>query len=191
VGKAKADVSDDVVPNEQAQATASWPNAAGDTDPPADLTNSKSFVRGRNLPTAKSVSVGAAAVLVFLFALREMPELSYWLHLPAAVFTVLLIGGAVGGLLVRRRWGRLLPREPRLDIEHMEARAARREAILLLEKSAFRLLPTLAAIGVFTWLFLVQHNLKAVYFVVGFALVWNVISRPIWEASVLPLLRRG
>jgi hypothetical protein len=180
VGKAKADVSDDELHHD-----------AGRADPPADLTNSKSFVRGRNLPTAKSLSVGAAAVLVFLFALREMPELSYWLHLPAAVFTVLLIGGVVGGFVVRRRWGRLLPREPRLDIEHMEARAARREAILLLERSAFRLLPNLAAIGVIIWFFLVPHNFKVVYFAVGFALVWNVISRPIWEAFVLPLLRRG
>jgi hypothetical protein len=149
VGKAKVDVSDDEPQLD-----------AGRTDPPADLTNSKSFVRGRSLPTAKSLSVGAAAVLVFLFALREMPELSYWLHLPPAVFTVLLIGGVVGGFVVRRRWGRLLPREPRLDIEHMEARTARREANLLLAQSAFRLLPNLAAIGVITWFFLVPTTSK-------------------------------
>jgi hypothetical protein len=149
------------------------------------------FVRGRNLPTAKSLSVGAGAVLVVLLALRELPGLSYWLHLPIAVFYVLLIGGLVAGFVVRRRWGRLLPHEPRLDIEHMEPRAARREARLLLEKSVFRLLPTVAAIAVFTWLFLVQHNLKAVYFTVGFALVWNVISKPIWDGLVLPIRRRG
>ena len=160
-------------------------------DPPHGDQAQRSFVRGRNLPTAKSVSVGAAAVLVFLVAVRELPGLAYWLHLPIGVFYVLLIGGAGVGLLVRRRWGRLLPREPRLDIEHMEPRAARREAILLLEKSAFRLLPTLAAIGVITWFFLVPHNFKVVYFAVGFALVWNVISKPIWEAFVLPLLRRA
>jgi len=170
VGKVKADVSD---------------------DPPQGDQTQKSFVRGRNLPTAKSVSVGAAAVLVVLFALRELPDLSYWLHLPIAVFYLLLIGGLVVGFVVRRRWGRLLPHEPHLDIEHMEARAARREAILLLEKSAFRLLPTLAAIGVIIWFFLIQTNLKWVYFAAGFAVIWNVISRPIWEAFVLPLRRRG
>ncbi len=151
----------------------------------------RSFVRGRNLPTAKSLSVGAAAVLVVLFALRELPGISYWLHLPIGVFYVLLIGGIVAGFVVRRRWGRLIPREPSLDIEHMEARAARREAILLLEKSAFRLLPTLAAIGAIVWFFLIQTNLKWVYFAAGFAVIWNVISRPLWHAFVLPLLRRG
>ena len=170
MSKAKAGVSVDPAPNDSAPTP---------------------FVRGRNLPTAKSLSVGAAAVLVFLFGLRELPELSRWLHLPVAVFFVLLIGGAGAGLLVRRRWGRLLPREPELDIEHMEARTARREAVLLLEQSAFRLLPTLAAIGVITWFFLIPHNFKVVYFAAGFALVWNVISKPIWEAFVLPLLRRG
>lgn len=143
------------------------------------------------MPTAKSLSVGAAAVLVVLFALRELPDLSYWFHLPIGVFYLLLIGGIVAGFVVRRRWGRLIPREPSLDIEHMEARAARREAILLLEKSVFRLLPTLAAIGVITWFFLIQTNLKWVYIAAGFAVIWNVISRPIWEAFVLPLLRRG
>jgi hypothetical protein len=191
VGKVKADVSDDPLQRDETHLTANRKNAAGEIATRADLTNSRSFVRGRNLPTAKSLSVGAAAVLVFLFALREMPELSYWLHLPAAVFAVLLIGGVVGGFLVRRRWGRLLPREPRLDIEHMEARAARREAILLLEQSLFRLLPNLAAIGVIVWFFLVPHNFKVVYFAVGFALVWNVVSRPIWQAFVLPLVRRA
>jgi hypothetical protein len=159
-------------------------------EPPEGDHAQRSFVRGRNLPTAKSLSVGAAAVLVVLFALRELPDLSYWFHLPIGVFYVLLIGGIVAGFVVRRRWGRLIPREPSLDIEHMEARAARREAILLLEKSAFRLLPTLAAIGVITWFFLVPHNFKVVYFAAGFALVWNVVSKPIWEAFVLPLLRR-
>jgi len=170
VGKAEGGVSDDPLERDQVH---------------------RSFVRGRNLPTAKSLSVGAAAVLVFLFALRELPGLSYWLHLPIAVFYLLLIGGIVAGFVVRRRWGRLIPHEPSLDIEHMEARAARREAILLLEKSAFRLLPTLAAIGVIVWFFLIQTNLKWVYFAAGFAVIWNVISRPLWDAFVLPLLRRG
>jgi hypothetical protein len=187
MGKATADVSDDALQRDGAKPG----YGARESGPPAELHNSRPFVRGSNLPTVKFVSFGAGAVLVFLLVLRELPGLSYWLHLPIAVFYVLLIAGLVGGFVVRRRWGRLLPREPRLDIEHMEPRAARREANLLLAKSAFRLLPTLAAIGVFTWLFLVQHNLKAVYFVVGFALVWNVISKPIWDALVLPVLRRG
>jgi hypothetical protein len=187
VGKAKADVSDDALQLDPAGRL----NDSDELAPRAELRTKSAFVRGRNLPTAKSLSVGAAAVLVFLFALREMPELSYWLHLPIAVFYVLLIGGAVIGFVVRRRWGRLLPREPALDIEHMEARAARREAILLLEQSMFRLLPGLAAIGVIIWFFLVPHNFKVVMFAVGFAVVWKVVAKPIWEAFVLPLLRRG
>jgi hypothetical protein len=184
MAKTPADLSDDAIPRDETKPG----YAAG---PRAELTNSTSFVRGRNLPTVRFVSFGAGAVVVVLFALHELPGLSYWLHLPIAVFYALLIGGTVVGFLVKRRWGRLMPREPRLDIEHMEPLVARREARLMLGRSAFRLLPSLVAIGVFTWLFLVQHNVKAVYFVVGFALVWNVISKPIWEAFVLPLLRRG
>jgi hypothetical protein len=187
MAKAKADVSDDALERDEAKPG----YGAGGSAPRAELQNSTPFVRGSNLPTVKFASLGAAALLVALFALRELPELSRWLHLPAALVTALLIGGVVGGFLVRRRWERLLPREPRLDIEHMEARAARREAILLLELSAFRLLPNLAAIGVMIWFFWVPHNFKVVYIAVGFALVWNVISKPIWQAFVLPLRRRG
>jgi hypothetical protein len=185
MGKATADVSDDALQRDEAK-----PGYGAGAAPHAGLKNSRPFVRGSNLPTVKFASFGAGALLVALFALRELPELSRWLHLPIAVFFLLLIGGAGVGLLVRRRWGRLIPREPRLDIEHMEARAARREGILLLEQSAFRLLPNLAAIGVMIWFFWVPHNFKVVYVAVGFALVWNVISKPIWQAFVLPLVRR-
>jgi hypothetical protein len=37
----------------------------------------------------------------------------------------------------------------------------------------------------------VETDIKAVMFVVGFALVSNVISKPIWEAFVLPIVRRA
>ena len=187
MGKVKVDVSGDALQRDEAKPG----YGAGKNAPFAELKNSTPFVRGRNLPTVKIASFGAAAVLVFLFVLRELPELSRWLHMPPVVFVVLLIGGAGVGLLVRRRWGRLIPREPRLDTEHMEARAARREATLLLEQSLFRLLPNLAAIGVMIWFFLVPHNFKVVYIAVGFALVWNVISKPIWAAFVLPVVRRS
>jgi hypothetical protein len=153
-----------------------------------DLPVSRRLVSGSDLPTAKFVSLGAAALLVFLFALRASPNIAYRLHLPIGVFYALLIGGAVIGLLARRRWARLLPREQRVDIGHLDGRAARRQAITLL---AFRNLPILAAIAAIIWFFLMQHNVRWTYAAAGFAIVWNVVSKPLWDAFVVPLLRRN
>jgi hypothetical protein len=152
---------------------------------------SRRFVAGSDLPTAKLVSLGAAALLVFLFALRASPNISYRLHLPIGVFYALLIGGGIVGLLARRRWARLLPRDQHVDINHLEGRAARREAIILLKQSAFRKLPILAAIAAIIWFFLIQHNVKWTYVAAGFAVVWNVVSKPLWDTFVLPLIRRN
>jgi hypothetical protein len=159
-------------------------------NPRGGLKTSRSFVAGRNLPTAKTLSLGTAGLLAFLFLLRVSPVMAYRLHLPLVMFYVLLIGGAIVGLVLRRRWARLLPREPRVDYEHMEWRAARREAILQLKQTAFRLVPTLAAVASIMWFLLIHPNSKWVTFSIGFAVVWNVVSRPIWQALVLPHLRR-
>jgi hypothetical protein len=166
------------------------PNDAGDATARDRFTTSRPFVAGRSLPTANVVSIGAATLFAFLFALKVLPVMSYRLHLPLWVFYALLIGGAFVALLARRRWARLLPREPRLDLDHMDPSTARREAIFRLEAYAFRVLPILAALAVMIWFGVIHHNTQWFTVSVGFAIVWSVVARPIWSALVLPLLRR-
>jgi hypothetical protein len=143
-----------------------------------------------NLFTPKSVSLGAGALIILLLAIRIAPNVSYRLHLPIGVFYALLIGGTIVAFVLRRRWGRYLPSEPKPDYDHMDPRVARREAFLVLGRYAFRVVPVLAAIAFVAW-FGIFHNTPSKIWGYGivFAIAWNFVSPPLWDMLIRPLFR--
>jgi hypothetical protein len=144
-----------------------------------------------NLFTPKSVSFGGAALITMLVAIRIAPNISYRLHLPIGVFYALLVGGTITAFALRRRWARYLPSDPKPNFDHMDPRAARREAFLMLGRSAFRLVPVLAAIAFVAW-FGIFHNTPSKIWVYGivFAIAWNIVSRSLWDMLIRPRFGR-
>jgi hypothetical protein len=161
-----------------------------DSPPPrAEFVASRRGSAPSNLFTPKSVSLGAAALIILLLAIRIAPNVSYRLHLPIGVFYSLLIGGTIAAFVVRRRWARYLPSEQKPDFDHMDPRVARREAFLLLGRSAFRLVPVLAAIAFVAW-FGIFHTSRIWGYGIVFAIAWNIVSPPLWDMLVRSLFRR-
>jgi hypothetical protein len=116
------------------------------------------------------------------------------MHLPLWVFYVLLIGGGIVGLLVRRRWKRVLPgeREPTPDVDRLDTLAGRRVAKIFLVRYAFRAVPQLVAVAAAIWFGIFQNPGSRTPFIVAivFAIAWSIVWQPLWQGLVLPFVRR-
>jgi len=129
-----------------------------------------------------------------LLALRGLPAIAYRLNQPLWVFYVLLIGGGIAALIIRRRWKRILPAEERApNPDHLDTPAARREAKIWLIGFVFHAVPLLAAIGVVIYFVVFHRHGSTTGFVVAivFAIGWNIMWQPLWRGLVLPLFHNA